>query len=147
MLCPDPKHFHPSCNASELRNSIRQYLFSPSLWNYFPRKMLTEVLGEDKCSEGWNCCMWGTPWTENAGKNMGPLRGEKGRSEQKANVEFSSWYQKEGFWGHPWSLWNLLSWQWVWAVPLPLRKLCSRNEVLGSMLLGGCVFLSIHEHF
>lgn len=139
MLRPDPKRSHPSCNASELRHSISQYLFSPSLWSYCPRKMLAKVLGERaKCSEGRNRCMWRTPWTGNAGKNMGALRGEKGHSEQKAKVEFSSCYPREDFWGHPWSLWNLLSWQWVWAALAPrLRNLCSRNEVLGSMIRGG----------
>lgn len=77
MLRPDPKRSHPSCNASELRHSISQYLFSPSLWSYCPRKMLAKVLGERaKCSEGRNRCMWRTPWSGNAGKNMGALRWE-----------------------------------------------------------------------
>lgn len=63
MPSPDPKHFHPSWRASELRNSIGTSSSSPSLWNYFTRKILTKGLGEkDKCPEGRNLCTWRIPW-------------------------------------------------------------------------------------
>lgn len=84
MLGLDPKHFHPSYNVSAKK--FHQSSFLPWPWNYyFPRKILTKVLGEKhKYSEGRNfyLTLFWIPLTENA-KKVWALKSEKGCKNKK----------------------------------------------------------------
>lgn len=94
---PDPKHFHPSCSVSQLRNSAVLLLPRNHCGTTF-----SERFSLSPWRKGWG--LWyrhlcPLRWFVYPGvrfpKKMGALKSEKEHSKQKVNVELFSCHQKE----------------------------------------------------
>lgn len=95
---------HPSCSASELRNSTSTPPSSPSPWNYtWPQRFLlkslekrTGVLQAEPSVQGEY------PGQRRRKQIQGIWQVRRDTVNRKGN--------REDFWGHPRSLWNPVSW-------------------------------------
>lgn len=131
MLGLDPKHFHPSYNVSEQRNSINPP-FSPDLGTTtslerFLLKSLERSTSTLKAETStWRCSEY--PWLRMLRKyGLWKVRRDA-RTKSKRELLFLSPKGRVG--GCPWSLW-IFSWQWLWVL-YSHRNLRSGNEFLRS---------------